>query len=513
MPSSAECGGSRTVPNIDNSTASTTSTLEPSMPSGSNTNSTLPSISSGTISNELDHLKTSSVRPKEEVDNISPNEHIDANHPHHTVIPLQDTELMEDLLEEDLISDSESDATFSDDSTFSWGDIKRDSDDLSSDTEPGEVRAMHIPRVVDSDEDEEEYSESELEAMQNDDGESVASKPIVLFANNIDQTGNISSAPTKPDNIVVKTLDDFFVVPELAKVKSKTKKAVHTKSTDENVEKANEGTSRKRARACGECEACHAVDCLRCVYCKDMRKYGGPGRLKQKCKAKQCTAMKRGRADNPRRPRKRRNVDLDFFEEEDSPESFAFEDETSLIEEADEIHLEAAQLSTGEAEIPAEQGEVSAEATKSVERTADAAETSIETKAILSAFETKVPQTSDYNVPKVVECASEKSYNELIRQQASEVRKIKNCGDCLNCLDKKEFGGPGRKKQMCMEKKAELQRRVAQLAVPSQGDGSPERPLHGRTSSRKRKVTRKMEESLDQEWSGRCCIKMHPSRQ
>ena len=40
---------------------------------------------------------------------------------------------------------------------------------------------------------------------------------------------------------------------------------------------------------CGECKAClNTVDCHNCRFCKDMPKYGGPGRAKQKCIERQC---------------------------------------------------------------------------------------------------------------------------------------------------------------------------------------------------------------------------------
>ena len=33
---------------------------------------------------------------------------------------------------------------------------------------------------------------------------------------------------------------------------------------------------------CGQCEACSAPNCGKCVYCLDMRRFGGPGH-KKKC--------------------------------------------------------------------------------------------------------------------------------------------------------------------------------------------------------------------------------------
>ena len=47
------------------------------------------------------------------------------------------------------------------------------------------------------------------------------------------------------------------------------------------------GNRRRRVR-CKTCEACMGGDCKLCVYCKDMTKYGGPGRMKQTCEKRRC---------------------------------------------------------------------------------------------------------------------------------------------------------------------------------------------------------------------------------
>ncbi|XP_005105514.1 CXXC-type zinc finger protein 1 isoform X2 [Aplysia californica] len=46
----------------------------------------------------------------------------------------------------------------------------------------------------------------------------------------------------------------------------------------------------RTTRRCGECSACHRnEDCGRCDFCKDMRKFGGINKLRQKCRLRQCT--------------------------------------------------------------------------------------------------------------------------------------------------------------------------------------------------------------------------------
>ena len=52
----------------------------------------------------------------------------------------------------------------------------------------------------------------------------------------------------------------------------------------------------------GDCEGClREGDCGHCRFCKDMRKFGGPGRLKQKCIKRQCRKLSRwlGNAGSP----------------------------------------------------------------------------------------------------------------------------------------------------------------------------------------------------------------------
>ncbi|XP_059499217.1 F-box/LRR-repeat protein 19-like isoform X2 [Stegostoma tigrinum] len=53
--------------------------------------------------------------------------------------------------------------------------------------------------------------------------------------------------------------------------------------------KAASGARRRRTR-CRKCDACQKTECGECHFCKDMKKFGGPGRMKQSCMLRQCTA-------------------------------------------------------------------------------------------------------------------------------------------------------------------------------------------------------------------------------
>ncbi|XP_031413961.1 lysine-specific demethylase 2A-like isoform X2 [Clupea harengus] len=48
-----------------------------------------------------------------------------------------------------------------------------------------------------------------------------------------------------------------------------------------------EALRRRRVR-CKRCEACLRSECGDCIFCRDMKKFGGPGRLKQSCLLRHC---------------------------------------------------------------------------------------------------------------------------------------------------------------------------------------------------------------------------------
>uniref|UniRef100_A0A8C5G7M0 F-box/LRR-repeat protein 19-like n=1 Tax=Gouania willdenowi TaxID=441366 RepID=A0A8C5G7M0_GOUWI len=50
------------------------------------------------------------------------------------------------------------------------------------------------------------------------------------------------------------------------------------------------GGARRRRTRCRRCQACTRTECGECHFCKDMKKFGGPGRMKQSCLLRQCTA-------------------------------------------------------------------------------------------------------------------------------------------------------------------------------------------------------------------------------
>ncbi|TNM88396.1 hypothetical protein fugu_004650 [Takifugu bimaculatus] len=59
--------------------------------------------------------------------------------------------------------------------------------------------------------------------------------------------------------------------------------------------RGSKGSQVKRSvRMCGECEPCRRTeDCTQCDFCKDMKKFGGPNKIRQKCRFRQCVVRAR----------------------------------------------------------------------------------------------------------------------------------------------------------------------------------------------------------------------------
>ena len=74
--------------------------------------------------------------------------------------------------------------------------------------------------------------------------------------------------------------------------KERGKPTAKTRTGQSNSNKRT--TSKKHSRRCGSCIAClRDDDCKKCRFCKDMPKYGGPGRMRQKCIKRQCHKLSR----------------------------------------------------------------------------------------------------------------------------------------------------------------------------------------------------------------------------
>uniref|UniRef100_A0A8D0GYD7 CXXC-type zinc finger protein 1 n=1 Tax=Sphenodon punctatus TaxID=8508 RepID=A0A8D0GYD7_SPHPU len=60
------------------------------------------------------------------------------------------------------------------------------------------------------------------------------------------------------------------------------------------LEQSRNSKIKRSARMCGECEACRRTeDCGQCDFCRDMKKFGGPNKIRQKCRLRQCQVRAR----------------------------------------------------------------------------------------------------------------------------------------------------------------------------------------------------------------------------
>ncbi|KAM7411063.1 hypothetical protein PAMA_021173 [Pampus argenteus] len=81
----------------------------------------------------------------------------------------------------------------------------------------------------------------------------------------------------------------------------KTKEVAENEAEPEREDKPEEDGSstpqpkiKRSARMCGECDAClRTEDCAQCDFCKDMKKFGGPNKIRQKCRMRQCEVRAR----------------------------------------------------------------------------------------------------------------------------------------------------------------------------------------------------------------------------
>lgn len=83
--------------------------------------------------------------------------------------------------------------------------------------------------------------------------------------------------------------------PKMAASTATTPAATTSSSTATAVKLPSNRTSsgaRRRRTRCRKCEACVRTECGECHFCKDMKKFGGPGRMKQSCIMRQCIAVR-----------------------------------------------------------------------------------------------------------------------------------------------------------------------------------------------------------------------------
>ncbi|KAE8581946.1 hypothetical protein XENTR_v10019882 [Xenopus tropicalis] len=96
--------------------------------------------------------------------------------------------------------------------------------------------------------------------------------------------------------------------------KNEKKKSGSTSSSSNKVPRQQ---IKRSARMCGECEACSRTeDCGQCDFCRDMKKFGGPNKIRQKCRLRQCQVR-------ARKMLRVKDDDLSLFRDTPEPSSLA----------------------------------------------------------------------------------------------------------------------------------------------------------------------------------------------
>lgn len=66
---------------------------------------------------------------------------------------------------------------------------------------------------------------------------------------------------------------------------------IHKSLAKKRTKRCSINALRRRRVRCKRCSACCRKECGNCHFCQDMRKFGGPGRMKKGCILRQCLAV------------------------------------------------------------------------------------------------------------------------------------------------------------------------------------------------------------------------------
>ncbi|XP_014877610.1 uncharacterized protein LOC106939654 isoform X2 [Poecilia latipinna] len=108
-----------------------------------------------------------------------------------------------------------------------------------------------------------------------------------------DRDGHCSPAEKKnvPSVVLRKVTGDQWVLRtgSVKEEEEEDKEEVQTKNKKRNETSAS--GQKMRRQACRSCAACLRENCGVCTFCRDMRKFGGPSRMKQKCVRRRCLLL------------------------------------------------------------------------------------------------------------------------------------------------------------------------------------------------------------------------------
>ena len=101
---------------------------------------------------------------------------------------------------------------------------------------------------------------------------------------------------------------------DISSAEEECEKFLKVKSNIRNQIQKEVGGRKGPVQKCGFCEGCLRPDCGICRQCVDKKKFGGPGKLKEKCKMRSCSAQiqtRNLRKINKEVPRPANFVDID----------------------------------------------------------------------------------------------------------------------------------------------------------------------------------------------------------
>ena len=94
---------------------------------------------------------------------------------------------------------------------------------------------------------------------------------------------SIPSTPPAQNKNTSNPQPNTITGPNTPNEKERKKSPAKAGTNVKNDKRLSYKNHRRRRVRCKTCEACIGGDCKNCVYCKDMTKYGGPGKMKQTC--------------------------------------------------------------------------------------------------------------------------------------------------------------------------------------------------------------------------------------
>lgn len=186
----------------------------------------------------------------------------------------------------------------------------------------------------------------------------------------------------------------------------------------------------EKKQACGRCERCLRLDdCGSCDYCLDKPKFGGPNTKRRKCRQRTCVFYRQTQNGS----RKRQNNSYRF----DSNSLVASLTPSFMTSMASQRSKEKEPKKT---ELSTMVQQITTSLANQVEKEAEQQQCNNNNASSSSSDGSNGRRRPAIQCHKCTHCAAP------------------DCAKCRFCLDKPKFGGPGRLKQKCVERRCVLER-------------------------------------------------------